>query len=106
MYRHSTVILAIGATVTAAGCSFSAGGKSIDKSEVEKQVSTQLAANVGQQPKSVTCPGDLKAKVGTTMRCHLLTPQGMSYGLKVTVTSVQGSDAHFSIKVDDRPSSG
>lgn len=106
MYGRSMVVLALGATLTAAGCSFSMGEKSIAKAAVEKQVSTQLAAKVGQQPKSVTCPGSLKAKVGASMRCSLVTPQGQDYGVTTTVTSVKGSDAHFSIRVDDRPSSG
>lgn len=105
MYARFMVVVGVGVTLAAAGCTFSTGN-SVSKAEVEKQISAQLASSVGQQPKSVTCPGDLKAKVGTTMRCTLVTPQGTNYGLTTTVTSVNGSDAKFSIKVDDHPSSG
>lgn len=106
MYRRSIAFLALGATLTVAGCSVSMGGTSISKADLEQQVSSQLAASVGQQPKSVTCPGDLDAKVGASIRCSLVTPQDITYGVTATVASVNGSDVHFSIKVDDHPSSG
>lgn len=104
--RIGPVLLVLG-TGLLAGCSFSASaGKSVGKAEVEHQVSTQLAARVGQQPKSVVCPGDLKAKKGTTMRCKLETPDGTKYGVTVTVTSVNGGKANFNFQVDNKPTSG
>lgn len=90
-----------------AGCSFSASaGKFVGKSEVEHQLSTQLAAKTGEQPKAVVCPGDLKAKVGTTMRCRLDTPEGPKYGVLVTVRSVDGGKTNFDFQVDKKPTTG
>jgi hypothetical protein len=72
------------------------GKKVVSQSTVEKQVAQQLAAQVHQPLPKVVCPGDLDAKVGTTMKCTL-TPQASSQVLPVTVTvtSVTNGVAHF-----------
>ncbi|MEV4179778.1 DUF4333 domain-containing protein [Nonomuraea sp. NPDC049709] len=90
--------------VLVAGCSFSfsAGSTSVERPTVEQQVADQLAAKVGQRPKAVVCPGDLKGEQGTTMRCQLEANDGTKLGLTVTVTSVKGSDVKFNIKVDNK----
>ncbi|MGN9847488.1 DUF4333 domain-containing protein [Nonomuraea sp. H19] len=95
------VSLACG-VVLVAGCSFSVGSTSVERPTVEQQVADQLAAKVGQRPKAVVCPGDLKGEQGTTMRCQLEANDGMKIGLTVTVTSVKGSDVKFHIKVDNK----
>ena len=102
--RRITASLAACAAVAAlTSCSFSAStGKSVKKADVEKQIADQLAANVGQRPTSVTCPDNLKAKVGTTMRCTL-DSSGTKYGLTVTVTSIKDNTVNFNIKVDEKP---
>jgi hypothetical protein len=74
----------------------------VDKSKVEQQVSDQLTAKVGQRPTAVVCPGDLKGKKGTTMRCQLEADDGSKIGLTVTVTSVKGTDVRFDIHVDSK----
>ncbi len=61
-----------------------------------------MATKTGERPSSVTCPDDLKAKEGTTMRCMLAASSG-SYGRTVTVTSVKDDTVNFDIKVDDEP---
>ena len=88
---------AIGALVLAAAA---CGTGAVAKSDVEKNVSDQLTATVGQKPKSIACPGDLAATVGTTMRCSLTADDDTSLGLTVTVTSVQDSNVKFDIAVD------
>ncbi len=70
----------------------------VAQSNVESQISTQLAATVGQTPDSVTCPGDLKGTVGNTMTCTL-TAGGQSHPVAVKVTSVDGLTVHFDIEV-------
>jgi hypothetical protein len=92
------VSLACGVALLA-GCS--GGTKAVDKKQVEQEVSTELTKTVGQKPKSITCPGDLKAKVGTKMRCTLTATDGSTIGLTLTVTSVKDSDVKFHIRVDD-----
>ncbi|MET0474055.1 MAG: DUF4333 domain-containing protein [Mycobacterium sp.] len=75
----------------------------VDKGDLAKEVSNQLASNVGHEPESLTCPEDLTAKVGASTTCSL-SDAGSTYGVKVSVTSVDGSDVKFDIKVDDEPS--
>jgi hypothetical protein len=102
MHTWFPVSLACGAALLA-GCSVHIGsGKAVDKNKVEQEVSTELTKSVGQKPKSITCPGDLKAKVGTTMRCKLTASDGSTIGLTLRVTSVKGSDVEFHIQVDKK----
>ena len=93
------VALACGA-VLIAGCSTGPG--SVDRHKVEKEVSDELTKTVGQRPKSITCPGDLKAVEGTKMRCQLLASDGTKLGLTLTVTSVKDSHVKFHISVDQK----
>ncbi len=79
------------------------GTKAVSQSQVEQKVSEQLTKQVGQKPDSVSCPDDLPAKKGSTMRCTL-SSGGTSIGLTVTVTSVEDSDVKFDIQVDDKSS--
>ncbi len=81
------------------GCS---SEKKVDKDDVAKQISTQLESQVGQAPEKVECPEDLKAEKDATLTCTL-TDGSDSYGVKVTVTSVDGDNVKFDIKVDDQP---
>jgi len=68
--------------------------------EVIDTVLTQLAAD-GKQVDEVSCP-DLSATVGASQRCTLKAG-GDTYGVTVTVTSVQGTDVKFDIQVDSTP---
>jgi hypothetical protein len=77
----------------------------VPQAEVEKQAIAQLTSVVGQVPDSLTCPGDLIAEVGTTMRCQL-TSQGTVYGVTITVSSVADGNARFGVIVDDAPKGG
>ena len=90
------------AAALVAGCSFSSGDVSVDRKKVEKEVSDQLTKLVGQRPKKITCPGDLKGVEGTTMRCTLTATDGSTIGLTLNVTSVKDDDVKFHIKVDDK----
>jgi hypothetical protein len=102
--RVGAVCLALVSAAALTSCSASVStGKRVRKAEVEKLSSEQLAAKTGQTPKSVTCPGDLKAAVGTTMRCSLTTSDDREFGFAVKVTSVKDNVAHFDIRVDDKP---
>jgi hypothetical protein len=81
----------------------SACGKSdqIDEGEVENKVREELTAEVGAEPESVECDGDLPAEVGATLRCVLTAPNGDQVGLTVTATEVADDDVRFEIVVDD-----
>jgi hypothetical protein len=98
---HATFLALCIALLVMAGCSgsVSIGGKVLDKAEVEQGASDALAKVVGKAPDSVTCPGDLDAKVGATERCTL-TAGSHELGMTVTVKSVEGDTANYEVKVD------
>lgn len=73
----------------------------VAQADVEQQISTQLAKQVGTAPDKIECPGDLEGTVGTTMTC-VLTHQGQSLDVTVTVTSVEDNTVRFDIKVADQ----
>lgn len=103
MQRHSLrrlafLPVAMAGVLAIAGCS-----KSVSSDDLEDQVSSSLQKKVGQKPKSVSCPDNLKAKVDETTHCTLKTKDGKEYGVKVKATDVDGSDVKFSMKVYDQP---
>ena len=62
-----------------------------------------LEAEVGARP-DVSCPEGLKAEVGATIRCTLAVGEDPhTYGVTVTITSVEGDTAHFDVEVDTEP---
>jgi hypothetical protein len=75
--------------------------ETVNKDDVANQISDQLAEQFGRRP-TVTCPDSLKGDVGATLRCEL-QDQGPTYGVTVTVTSVEGGSVKFNFKVDDQP---
>lgn len=106
-HRVAAISAACLAAAVFSACSASApAAKSVKKADVEKQVADQLQAKVGQKPKSVSCPGNLEATQGKTMRCSLVDNTGAKYGVTVTVTSIKDNTVNFDIKVDDKPTSG
>lgn len=97
------MIMAVtGAVAVMFGSSGCSSESVVDKGNLATEVSNQLASGAGRKPESVTCPEDLTAKVDATTTCTL-SDSGETYGVKVTVTSVDGSDVKFDIKVDDEP---
>jgi NAD(P)H-hydrate repair Nnr-like enzyme with NAD(P)H-hydrate epimerase domain len=75
------------------------GEEAVSKDEVESEVSSLIAQQTGEKPKSVDCPEDLKAEKGEKMRCDLTAGGGQKLGAEVTVTSVDGDKANFSVEV-------
>src|ERR1700726_4013933 len=74
----------------------------VDKKDVAQEISDQLQQQTGKKPDSVTCPDNLKSLAGATLRCTLVDAR-QTYGVNVTVTSVEGSPVKFDIKVDHQP---
>jgi hypothetical protein len=84
---------------TLGGVAGAASG-AVPKAVVESQTAKILAAETGQDRPHVKCPGDLRAKVGTSLKC-VLTPKGskLKYPVVVTVNSVIKGTAHFHVQV-------
>ena len=79
------------------------GAPTLGASDVAKSAEDALEKQFGQRP-TISCPDDIEAKVGNETRCTL-TAQGLdgTYGVTVTIKSVEGSKANFDIKVDSEP---
>lgn len=97
MKRIAIAVLLAGA-LALSGCGMLT--PKVAKADVEQQISTQLEAQVGTKPDKIECPEDLKGEVGTTMTC-VLTHQGQSLDVTVTVTSVENNTVRFDIQVAD-----
>lgn len=101
--KFTTSMMAVPALAAVIGLSAcSVGTKEVDKADVAKEISSQLEAKVGTAPENVECPENLEAKKDATLVCTL-TDSGESYDVNVTVTSVEGDNTKFDIKVADQP---
>ena len=94
------ILLAVASAALLAGCSST---PSVSQSQVEDKISSGLKEQVGQEPDSVDCPGDLEGKVGTTMDCSL-TAGSDTLGVTVKVDKVDGDNVNFTFEVDDQAS--
>lgn len=97
----ATAVLALFVGSGIAGC----GKATVPKDQVAQQISDQLTKQVGQKPDSVTCPDDLPATVGATVRCTLKAGTD-TLGVTAKVTSVDGSNVKFDIQVDQNVTPG
>ncbi|MDT5219536.1 MAG: hypothetical protein QOF15_1641 [Mycobacterium sp.] len=88
---------AAGLMAGAGGCSFSTGSSSahaVSKDDVVQQITAKMTDAQGNKPESVTCPGDLQAKVGAQLNCEMKVKDS-KYVVNVTVTSVEGKNVKF-----------
>ncbi|MBX9243747.1 DUF4333 domain-containing protein [Actinotalea ferrariae] len=75
---------------------------SVSPESLAQQVSDQLEEQVGVAPDDVECPETLEGETGASTRCELMAG-GATYGVTVTVTSVEGTTVRLDIQVDDEP---
>ena len=88
--RHFVAVpVALAATVGLAAC----GDTTIDTSSAEKSISQNIQKQLGQKPKSVSCPSTIKAKKGATFTCTVTAADGAKATIKATQTDANG---HFS----------
>ncbi len=78
-------------------CEFSAGGTDVSAADVEQQIEAKLGSQLGGVL-GANCPGDLKGEIGATLTCTLVTQDGTSRTVNVTVTSVEGSQVNFDME--------
>jgi len=91
------------ATESTTSQSATSTARAVSRADLEAGVSDQLTRSVGQRPKKVTCPSDLPARAGATLRCTLTDGADGVYGLTVRITSVQGGKTDYDITVDNAP---
>jgi hypothetical protein len=72
--------------VPLAGC----GEKKINSEDLEQKLKTELGKDAGVEPKSVSCPDDIKAEKGKKFNCTLVAPNGDELIVNVTLTNDKG----------------
>ena len=100
--RFPALIATAAVVMLVAGCSSTS---SVDRDELEQEVSTQLENEVGVAPDDVECPEDLPTEVGATVVC-VLTAGSDELDVTVDVTAVEEDRATFDIAVEDPATEG
>jgi hypothetical protein len=93
--------LAVAGLAVAVTGGVSACSSTVPKDDVATAISGKLTEQ-GITATGVTCPGDLDAEVGKTVRCEF-TVEGQPVDAIATVTSIQGDKANFDISTEARP---
>jgi hypothetical protein len=83
------------AAIAASALLFAGCTKSVSKSDVEKQVASQYSA---RGYGNVDCKGDLEGKVGKSQTCSVSDGKGHKFNVLVTVVTVKGNTANFSVR--------
>jgi hypothetical protein len=84
--RHFLAAAALLVLVPLAGC----GERKINSGDLEAKLKTELGKDAGVQPKSVTCPDDIKVEKGRKFNCTLVAPNGDEVTVNVTLTDDKG----------------
>ncbi|WP_300016922.1 DUF4333 domain-containing protein [Pseudonocardia sp.] len=79
-----------------AGCS-----STVDQADVETSIKSAVDQSIpGAGP--VTCPDDLAAEVGASLRCEFVV-EGQPVDAVATITSIEGDTANYDITTEARP---
>jgi len=79
------------------------GTDTLSAAQVASSAEKALEKQTGFRP-DVSCPKELSAEVGAHMRCTLTAGDDpTTYGLTVTVTSVDGDTPDLKLQVDQQP---
>ena len=79
------------------------GTDALSAAQVASSAERALEKQTGFRP-DVRCPKELPAEVGAHMRCTLTAGDDpTTYGLTVTVTSVDGDTPDLKLQVDQQP---
>jgi len=93
-YAALAALAALVLALTGCSGSGSTGPQSVSQSDLEKQVSGMFTPSDPSASVDASCAGDLTAKVDATQDCHLVVGKETA-DVRVTVTSVSGSDTRF-----------
>ena len=86
----SKAFAAVAAALLLTACS-----STVDSAELEEEIKTKIAAEVGEESKGVECPEDLEVKKDETFSCTLTTLEDEEIELTGTWTD---DDGNFSIE--------
>lgn len=88
---------AVALTVVLAMSACSLGGGAVPRSELEKDVATELNEQSGQD-NDATCDGELEAEEKATQACTWTNDDGDEIPVEVTATRVDGEDVEYDIR--------
>ena len=95
MRQGAALAICAAAALAASGCSvsFSSGGNTLKKDDVTKDVQDFMIAQLPDLPltKSIDCPGDVNAKVGTKFECTATLTNAQVVTIPLVVTKASGS---------------
>jgi Domain of unknown function (DUF4333) len=93
------IVFAFVSTLLLIGC----GEKTFSKADVETGSMEALTKKVGQPSPQITCPNDMKAKVGEKMICSMPI-NAKTYDVTITVTSVGDNNiGNYDVEVASAP---
>jgi hypothetical protein len=84
--RTRTILVAALVALTLGACS-----RTVDTSELEGQIASELQAQAGVTPSSVDCPDDVQAEAGATFTCTATADDGSTATITVTQQDDQGN---------------
>ena len=93
--------LAVAGLVVALGAGLAGCAGSVPKDDVASAIGSKLTEQ-GVSAGQVTCPEDLEAEVGKTVRCEFVVDE-QPVDAVAMVTSVQDGQANFDITTEARP---
>jgi hypothetical protein len=95
---HFLVVLALSTALALTAC----GPATITKEQAQTGAMAALTASVGMPSPQITCPADMPAVVGATQVCSMPV-NGATFDVTITITSVEGTNAKFSVVVASTP---
>lgn len=87
---HAPLARVAVSTLAAAALAVGCGTETLDATELEGELKTQLGQSAGVEPKSVDCPDDIASKQGEKFECTLVAPNGDEVPVEGTVTNDEG----------------
>jgi len=88
----------IAGSLIALGAGSGIASADVSAQEMQQMISDQLAPQIGAQPDSVVCPGDLATDVGASVTCQV-TAAGETHSVTVTVASADDGGVQFSMQI-------
>ncbi|GAB2533577.1 DUF4333 domain-containing protein [Nocardia heshunensis] len=100
--RKATAALALSfVPLLAVGCSASSGSGAVTKTDVQTKVSSFYKDKSHEDAKTVSCDGDLAAKVDATQTCTATAADGQNWVITTKVTKVDGKDVYYDLNFND-----
>ncbi|MGY4103745.1 DUF4333 domain-containing protein [Nocardia sp. R16R-3T] len=79
-----------------------AGPPSVSIYSLQSKGTDLFKSKIHQDPKSVSCDGELDAKVGATQKCTVVDLTGGQWALTAKVTDLDGDVAEYDMNFDDK----